>query len=171
MITVTAQKREENIQDVPLSIVAVSGEDLEERNITSAMDLGRTVPNFYATRGAAAANTRIVVRGIGTAGNTAADQSTAFFLDGVYIPRPSILYASFLDIGSVEVVRGPQGTLFGRNATSGGVILTSRAPGEEFHGSASLEFGDYGHQQIEAAVDLPVNDAVRLRFAAQASEF
>ena len=171
VITVTAQKREENIQDVPLSIIAVSGEDLEERNITSAMDLGRTVPNFYATRGAAAANTRIVVRGIGTAGNTAADQSTAFFMDGVYIPRPSILYASFLDISSVEVVRGPQGTLFGRNATAGGVLLTSRSPGDEFGGDLSLEFGDYGRQQIEAAVDLPVSDAVRLRFAAQASEF
>ena len=171
VITVTAQKREENIQDVPLSIVAVSGEDLEERNITSAMDLGRTVPNFYATRGAAAANTRIVVRGIGTAGNTAADQSTAFFLDGVYIPRPSILYAAFLDIGSVEVVRGPQGTLFGRNATAGGVLLTSRTPGEEFGGDLSFEIGDYGHQQLDAAIDLPVNEAVRLRFAAQASEF
>ena len=171
VITVTAQKREENIQDVPLSIVAVTGEALEERNITSAMELGRTVPNFYATRGAAAANTRIVIRGIGTAGNTAADQSTAFFLDGVYIPRPSMLYASFLDIGSVEVVRGPQGTLFGRNATAGGVILTSRAPGQAFGGDVALEFGDYGRQKIEAAVDLPVSEAVRLRIAAQASEF
>ena len=171
VITVTAQKREENIQDVPLSIVAVSGEDLEERNIDGVMDLGRTVPNFYATRGAAAANTRIVVRGIGTAGNTAADQSTAFFLDGVYIPRPSILYAAFLDIGSVEVVRGPQGTLFGRNATAGGVLLTSRSPGDEFGGELSYEFGDYGRQKLEGAVDVPVNDAVRLRFAAQATEF
>jgi len=171
VITVTAQKREENIREVPLSIVAVTGEDLEDRNITTALDLGRTVPNFYATRGAAAANTRIVVRGIGTAGNTAADQSTAFFLDGVYIARPSILYSSFLDIGSVEVVRGPQGTLFGRNATAGGVILTSRRPGDEFGGEASVEFGEYGHQQLEAAIDLPVSEAVRLRIAAQASEF
>ncbi|WP_439637085.1 TonB-dependent receptor [Oceanicaulis sp.] len=171
VITVTAQKREQNIREVPLSIIALSSEMLEDRNITTALDLGRTVPNFYATRSAAAANVRIVVRGIGTAGNTAADQSTAFFLDGVYIPRPSILYASFLDIGSVEVVRGPQGTLFGRNATAGGVILNSQRPGSEFGGEVSVEFGDYGRQQLEGAVDVPVNDAVRLRFAAQASEF
>lgn len=170
-IVVTAQKRDESIRDVPLSIVAVRDEDLEARNITSVLDLGRAVPNFYAARGAVAANTRIVVRGIGTAGNTAADQSTAFFLDGVYIPRPSILYSSFLDIASVEVVRGPQGTLFGRNSTAGGVILNSAAPGDELEARGFVEFGEFGQRKVEGAVNLPVSDAVRLRFAAQASEF
>ena len=171
VIMVTAQKRDESIRDVPLSIVAVRDEDLEARNITSVLDLGRAVPNFYAARGAVAANTRIVVRGIGTAGNTAADQSTAFFLDGVYIPRPSILYASFLDIASVEVVRGPQGTLFGRNSTAGGVILNSAAPGDELEARGFVEFGEFGRRKVESVVNLPVSDAVRLRFAAQASEF
>lgn len=171
VITVTAQRREENVRDVPLSIIPISSDELKERNIESALELGRVVPNFYATRGAAAANTRFVIRGIGSAGNTAADPSTAFFFDGIYISRPSILLSSFLDIASVEVVRGPQGTLFGRNATVGAVSIKSKKPKDVLEADGYVELGNFGRRKIQAVVNVPVSKTVSLRLAAQDSEF
>lgn len=168
-VVVVAQKREQNILEVPLSIVSVSGDDLEQNGVDNALDLQRVVPNFYATRGSTVSNTRFVMRGIGTSGNTAVDQSIAVFLDGVYIARPSALYASFLDIASVEVVRGPQGTLFGRNTTAGGIILNSARPEDETSFKASVELGNFEHRKVEAVANVAVNDNARLRFAAQAN--
>ena len=170
-IIVTAQRRSQDIQSVPLSIRALSGEQLEEQGVDDVSDLGRIIPNFTASRSASTANLRLNIRGIGAAGNTAVDQSVAVFLDGVYVARPSALYASFLDIAGVEVVRGPQGTLFGRNTTAGGVLLRSAEPGFEFGGSVIGQVGNYGRRKVEAVVNLPASDTVRFRAAVQGSEF
>ncbi len=166
-VIVTAQKREQSILEVPLSIVSVSGDDLQQNGVENALELQRLVPNFYAARGSTVANTRFVMRGIGTAGNTAVDQSIAVFLDGVYVARPSALYSSFLDIASVEVVRGPQGTLFGRNTTAGGIILNSARPDQENTLQGRLEAGNFSHTLAEVVGNVVANDTAAFRLAAQ----
>jgi iron complex outermembrane recepter protein len=169
-VTVTAQKREENLNDVPLSIVAFSGDALEESGVSEALELARLVPNFSAQRAAAVSNTRFNIRGIGAAGNTAVDPSVAIFLDGVYVARPSALYASFLDIASVEVVRGPQGTLFGRNTTAGGLILRSNDPAGEFEGVITADAGSFGSAKLQGMLNVPLSDRARFRIALQGSQ-
>lgn len=170
-LVVTAQKRSESVQDVPLSIQAFSSQQLAAQGVDDVGELQRLVPNFTASRGTSVSNLRLNIRGIGAAGNTAVDQSVAVFMDGVYVARPSALYASFLDIEGAEVVRGPQGTLFGRNTTAGGVILRSTDPKADFTADGLLEVGSYGRRKAEAVVNLPASDRIFLRAALQATEF
>ncbi len=164
-IVVTAQKREESVQDVPISIQAFTGQTLDNAQVNSVIGLQRLVPNFTSTRAAQTANVRLTIRGIGAAGNSAMDPSIGTFVDGIYVPRPGALFASFNDIAAAEVLRGPQGTLFGRNATVGAINLRSANPGDEFGGSAAVELGDYGWQKYTAAVDLPVGERFAFRVA------
>ena len=164
-IVVTAQKREESVQDVPISIQAFTGVTLENAQVDSVIGLQRLVPNFTSTRAAQTANVRLTIRGIGAAGNSAMDPSIGTFIDGVYVPRPGALFASFNDIAAAEVLRGPQGTLFGRNATVGAINMRSANPGDELGGSVGVEVGDYGWQKYTAAIDLPAGDRFAFRVA------
>lgn len=107
-IVVTAQKREESIQSVPLSVAAFSGTALARSGVDSALELSRLVPNMNISRAAQTAAVRLVIRGVGAIGNTAIDPSIGTFLDGVYVPRPGALFGQFNDIAAVEVLRGPQ---------------------------------------------------------------
>ncbi|NJR80074.1 TonB-dependent receptor [Sphingomonas corticis] len=166
-IVVTAQKRSQSVQDVPLSVVALGQDQLVEQRVETVSDLQRVVPNFTAQRGASVSNLRLNIRGIGAPGNTAIDQSVALFLDGVYVARPSAVYSSFLDIAAVEVVRGPQGTLFGRNTTAGGIILRSADPADATSQSAYVEAGNYGRYKTEAVANAALSDRLRLRAALQ----
>ena len=125
-IVVTAQKRAENIQDVPISIAAVSGEAMESANVLTVMDLGRVATNFQTVRSSNTGSTRIGIRGVGSLANTLIEPSVAVFVDGVYVPRSGSILGAFLDIDGVEVLRGPQGTLFGRNASVGALSRTTR---------------------------------------------
>ncbi|HEX6571808.1 MAG TPA: TonB-dependent receptor plug domain-containing protein, partial [Steroidobacteraceae bacterium] len=141
-IVVTAQRREESIQDVPLSVQAFTGETLVEAGISSVLDLPRLAPNFNAMRGTQTANVRLSIRGVGASSNSAIDPSIGTFVDGVYVPRPGSLFGAMNDISSAEVLRGPQGTLFGRNSTVGAVMLRSADPQDQFEGSAELTYGN-----------------------------
>src|SRR6476469_8929305 len=140
-ITVTAQKRVENIQDVPISIAAFSGPALQRSNIVTIQDLGRVATNFQASKGVQSSFLRINIRGIGAAGNTTIEPSVASFVDGIYVPRAGAIVSGMLDMESVEVLRGPQGTLFGRNASVGALSLHTAAPSKEFSGSVTGEVG------------------------------
>src|SRR5262245_22333620 len=122
-VVVTAQKRAENIQDVPLSIMAVSEKAMEAKGIDDVTGLERTVPNLRLDAIAQASGIAVRIRGFGAQSNAAIDPSVAPYVDGVFIPRPGAILSTFLDVESVEVLRGPQGTLFGRNATVGAVSL------------------------------------------------
>ena len=143
-VVVTAQKRAEDIQDVPLSIAAVSGAAMQAKGVTDVADLQKVVPNLSFSTVAQSAGVYIRIRGIGAGSNAAIDPSVAPYLDGVYIPRPGAILSSFLDVDHVEVLRGPQGTLFGRNATVGAISITTVAP--SFSGDSaevSAEGGSY----------------------------
>ncbi len=164
-IVVTAQKREESVQDVPVSIAAFTGTTLQNAQVDSVATLPRLVPNFSANRGPQTANMRIAIRGIGAAGNSAIDPSVGSFMDGIYVPRPGTLFASFNDLAAVEVLRGPQGTLFGRNATVGAINMRSMSPQDELDGTVSLEAGSYGMQKYTAMLNMPVGDRFAFRAA------
>src|SRR5204863_239034 len=131
-ITVTAQRRAENIQDVPISIAAYSGDTLAAANVVTVQDLGRIAPNFQATKGAQSSFLRLNIRGIGAAGNTKIEPSVAVFVDGIYVPRAGAIIGALMDMQSVEVLRDPQGTLFGRNASVGALSLHTATPVNHF---------------------------------------
>lgn len=166
-VVVTAQKRAENIQSVPLSIAAVSGKTLTADGVTNVLDLQKMVPNLRLDTTSQASGVALRIRGMGAPSNTAIDPSVAPYIDGAYIPRPGAILTSFLDIDDVEVLRGPQGTLFGRNATVGAISLKSVAPAfSRDSGEISVEAGNYGDRKVEAIGNWAVNDDLALRLAA-----
>ncbi|HEX7951868.1 MAG TPA: TonB-dependent receptor [Burkholderiales bacterium] len=164
-IIVTAQKRSENVRDVPLAISAFGGETLAKSNVVQLYDLQRLAPSLRVDLGARADKLRIVIRGVGSSGGTAIEPSVATFLDGVYIPREGATTSAYLDIEAVEVLRGPQGTLFGRNASVGAINLRSVEPGNSMDGRLSAEFGTGERYKLDGFVNLPVNEKLSLRLA------
>jgi iron complex outermembrane receptor protein len=170
-IIVTAQKRDENIRDVPLAISAFSGKTLEEANVVQLYDLQRLAPSLRVDNGARADKPRVMIRGIGSSGGTAIEPSVATFVDGVYIPREGATLANYLDIEAVEILRGPQGTLFGRNASVGAISLRSADPRNENSGSIKAEIGSGERYKLDGNVNLAVSDTVAFRFAGLAEVF
>lgn len=140
-IVVTAQKRAENVQNVPIAISVVDAEDLKVKGVDEMAELGTIVPGLHFSSSAAALLPR--VRGVGsqiaTAGN---ENSVATYVDGVYLAASSAALMSFNNIAQVAVLKGPQGTLFGRNATGGVIQITTLDPKDEFQGSASASYGN-----------------------------
>ena len=164
-IIVTAQKRAENVQDVPVSIAAFNGETLEKANVLTVIDLPRVASNFQSVRSSNTGSTRIGIRGVGSLANTLIEPSVAVFVDGVYVPRSGSILGSFLDIEGVEVLRGPQGTLFGRNASVGALSLRTAQPRNEFSGELSGEVGSFDRYKISGHVNVPLGENVAARFA------
>ena len=165
-IVVTAQKRAENVQDVPLSIVAFSGGTLVANNVSDVKGLEKIVPSLRLDAISQSAGFAIRIRGFGTSSNAAIDPSVAPYVDGVYIARPGSLVSSFLDVAGVEVLRGPQGTLFGRNATVGALSIRSNAPSTSGQsGSIVGEIGNYGTSKIEGIFNQPLSQTFAARIA------
>ncbi|MDE2437259.1 MAG: TonB-dependent receptor, partial [Sphingomonadales bacterium] len=164
-IIVTAQKRAENLQSVPISIAAFNEQKLTNANVQTVMDLGRIATNFQSVRSSNTGSTRIGIRGVGSLANTLIEPSVAVFLDGVYVPRSGSILGAFLDIDGVEVLRGPQGTLFGRNASAGALSLHSALPRNEFSGSVSGEVGSYDRYKLSGYVNAPLTQNVAVRLA------
>jgi len=144
-IVVTATKRAESIQDVAISVSAFSGDFLEQSGVEDLKDLGSIAPNLNVVKSSQAGSQNIGIRGVTTAGNNAMDPSVAVYIDGAYMPRPGAVLGNLKDIEVAEVLRGPQGTLFGRNASMGALNIRTKAPvlGED---SLKLDagVGDYG---------------------------
>ena len=170
-ILVTAQKRSEDIQSVPISVAAFSGAALARQNVFGLLDLGRVAPGFQAVRSSVTSATRLSVRGVGSIGNTLIEPSVAVFLDGVYVPRSGSMLGTLLDLDSVEVLRGPQGTLFGRNASVGALVLRSAAPIDRFAGSVTAELGSFGRHRLSGTLNLPLADGLALRLAGTGQEY
>ena len=169
-IVVTAQKRKESLQDVPLSIMAVSGETLTDAGVQSPTDLGKLVPTLQINNGFSSAGVVIRIRGFGSAANTATDSDVASYLDSAFIPRPGAILGSFLDVKNVEVLSGPQGTLFGRNAAMGALSINTNLPStEERTLEAKVEGAKFGTYSVTGIANLPVSDKFAVRFAVNSS--
>lgn len=163
-VVVTAQKREESLQDVPLAVTAMTGDELNAMQVNTVDDLQFHVPglNFGTFLGQAQVN----MRGHGAEDQTiGGDPSTGYFIDGVYQGRPFLVTQSFFDTQRVEVLRGPQGTLFGRNTTGGAINIITNKPTQEFEGHGDVTIGNYSRQQLRAAVNVPFSDRLALRVA------
>ena len=158
-IIVTATKRETNLQDTPISIAVVSSEDLKNRQVQSLLDLADGgIPSLrVATFESRQSALTVGMRGIvpGDANQPAREQGVGVYIDGVYLGRQHGLNAGFLDIERIEVLRGPQGTLFGRNTEGGAVNIISKAPTGEWGGSATTGFGNYGSYNSNLRLNLP----------------
>ena len=168
-IVVTAQKRAENIQDVPIAISAVSSEFLESRGITSIDSLGSIAPNVKIERAPSNKTiTQIAIRGSVTINPAVTwEPAVGLYLDGVYIAKAQGSIFDVADLERVEVLRGPQGTLYGRNALAGAVNLIPRKPSGELRLVAEASYGNYDYHKVRAIVDLPAFGPLAVKFSGQ----
>lgn len=171
-VTVTSQKREQNIQDVPISISAYSGEFIEESGVENLTELSLYTPNFQILQSTQVTNQRIVIRGVGSTGQSGIEPSVATFIDGVYYGRPGSIVGNLLDVETVEVLRGPQGTLFGRNSAAGALNVTTKSPSfDTLEGKVQVRAGDYGAMDLSGVVSGPISDKIAFSLAGKYSEF
>ena len=164
-VIVTAQKRAESLQDVPISVSAIQGEKIQDAGIQNMANLADYVPNLHIAD--APVNTNIYMRGVGSGNNRGFEQSVGMYIDGVYMGRGRQYRAGFLDLERVEVLRGPQGTLFGRNTVAGAINITtaSAAPGEELNGEIAASLEENGGQIYEGYVGGGIGDSFGARVA------
>jgi len=165
-VVVTAQKRAESVQDVPISVSAFDAQALEDKQIDTFSDLQFNVPNVSYSKGNFTGN-NFQIRGIGTAlVATSADTGVSMHVNDVYINNPRIFETEYYDMAQVEILRGPQGTLFGRNATGGVVNLkTARPEMGELGGNLEVQAGNYEHRRVKGALNIPLGDRVAGRIA------
>ncbi len=162
-IVVTAQRREESLQEVPISVVALDAQRMQDANMSDLADVAEFTPNLSVYSHPPFTSLR--VRGLGSPFDKGFEHSAGLFLDGVYVGRLAFLDAAFLDVASVEILRGPQGTLFGKNTISGAISIRSVQPGPHFDLSGSAAVGDEGLRKLSLAGNLPLGDTLALRLA------
>src|SRR3954467_9686542 len=145
-IVITAQGRRQVLEDVPIAVTAVGGGELKNSGATDIRQLNQLVPSLLVSSTGSEANGSARIRGIGTVGdNPGLESSVAVFIDGVYRSRSGSGLNELGEIERVEVLRGPQGTLFGRNASAGLISITSKAPSFTFGGKAEASYGNYDY--------------------------
>jgi iron complex outermembrane receptor protein len=167
-VVVTAQRREESVQDVPIAITAFTAEELEARNVTSALDVAQYVPNLVAhnNTGLGAANS-YYIRGLGgTESLATADPPVGTYVDEIYVARQSANNLALFDVSRVEILRGPQGTLFGRNTTGGAINIVMSRPQDELGGFIEGGFGSWGRRSVRGSVDLPGSERFLTKLSA-----
>lgn len=162
-IIVTAQKTVTMLQETPISMTAVTGEKLQEAGIARIEELQGFVPNLQMTE--TGISTQIYIRGIGTGNNQGFEQSVGQYIDGIYYGRQQLLRAPFMDMEQVEILRGPQSILFGKNSIAGAMSLMTGRPKIDFEGVASLAVGDYGMREVNLMMTGGITENVSARFA------
>lgn len=162
-VIVTAQKRAESLQDVPLTLQAFTGDRVAEAGITDLETLSENMPAVTIAR--SASSQRIVMRGIGSGTNRGFEQSVGTFVDGIYYGRGQQIRPRFIDIASIEVLKGPQSTLFGTNVTAGAINIRSNDPTREFEGQVTLLAGQDGERDGNVVVSGPISERLLGRLA------
>jgi iron complex outermembrane recepter protein len=173
-IVVTSRKTSENLQSVPVAVTALNAETLAAKQIFEVTDLARTAPSLTISTGGTgpASIVYLAIRGQAqNSPNSLSDTSVGIYIDGVYVARPIVGNLGFLDLASAEVLRGPQGTLFGRNTTGGALNLTTNQPKlDTVEGSAKLGLGNYDQRVIEGVFNAPLGKEAAVRFAGRYHE-
>mgnify|MGYP000456671995 CR=1 FL=1 len=164
-VLVTAEKRSESLQDLSQAVTALTAMEVEERQLTSFVDLSAIAPGVNVAKNEGF-KTVITIRGIGNEANqnAIANPSVSYHLDGVYIASPFALQTDFLDLEQIEVLRGPQGTLFGQNSTGGAINVVTMDPEfDEFSGTADVSLGQYKGVRARASMNIPLSDTLAAR--------
>ncbi|MEM1111542.1 MAG: TonB-dependent receptor [Pseudomonadota bacterium] len=169
-VVVTARKKEEGLQDAPLAVTAFTGESLDVRGITSIAEVGLITPNMNyqnnPAAGGSASVATVYIRGIGQRDFLGTiDNGVGFYIDDVIIARTVGAIVDLLDLDRVEVLRGPQGTLFGRNNVGGAIKLHTRAPGDEFTGYVEGQVGTDDMLRVRGSIDIPISDRLYSSFS------
>ncbi len=159
-VIVTANRREENLQDVAISVAAFTDEFFKNSGTSSLKELDQYTPSLKITPVTDTRSTSIRIRGIGSIGtNAGIDPSVGLFVDGVYQGRAGMSIADLADIQRVEVLRGPQGTLYGKNTAAGALNILSKQPHEEFEASLEFVLGNEGAQELRGMINIPLGDS------------
>lgn len=156
-VIVTATKRSEKLQDVPISITAFSGAKLEQLNPDNLSDLANQVPNLYMPPANESASQSITLRGLGAGVTRSGGRAVGVYVDGVYLSSDNLVNVPINDITSLEVLKGPQATLFGRDTIGGAINITTRKPSANFNGYIEGEVGNYRRTVLNAGVDVPLS--------------
>lgn len=166
-VVVTAERRDQSLQSTSLAIQAFSGDALTEAGISQTRDLVSLSPGVEIGQGGPA--TQVYIRGVGDFTSTpVTNPAVSFYSDGIYIARAQSIEGNFFDLDRIEVLKGPQGTLYGRNASGGAInLITNRPKLDGYSGNASIETGDYGEVKGEAALNVPLGSTAALRGAFQ----
>ena len=163
-IIVTAQRRAERLEDIPMAVIALNSDFLERSGITNIHDLGRVTPGVQINFGGA--NTQTAIRGVTTLTNgTGVENNVAMYVDGFYEPNSTFINADFANIAGIEVLKGPQGTLYGRNATGGAILINTLAPSDVTTGSINARYGKFEDITLSGYVSGPISDSVRYSLA------
>ena len=161
-VTVTAQRRTQDVRDVPIALTVVSGDEMRDKAISDLTDMARLLPNVSINTD----YNSMYMRGIGTAElNVIGEQAVAYILDDVYVPRLDFLKPGFVDLAKIEVLKGPQGTLYGRNAPAGVIKIDHGMPTREWEGFVNLASGDRNFKNYEGAISGPLTDKISFRLA------
>lgn len=169
-VIVTAQRRQQNIQDVPISVSALSGKQLENEGVASTSDLGYKVPGVNIFQFGQNATTTVTVRGVSQNDFTDHNEAPiAVYEDGAYNSFIGGAGFNLFDVERVEALRGPQGTLFGRNATGGVIQIIDKKPTDTFEGYATLNVGDYGLERLDGALSGPISKTLSSRLSISAT--
>ena len=163
-IVVTARKRSENLQDVPISAEVISGQALADHSIRSLTELSQSLPGIQLN--GTAASGQFFIRGIGSGANLTFDQSVGTFIDDIYHGRTRVAEEAFLDLDRIEVLKGPQSTFFGNNAVAGALNIVTAKPTDAFDGSVRALYGQYGQYAGEGMLNIPLNPDLAVRIAA-----
>lgn len=165
IVVVTAQKRTERITEVPIAISVFPAEEIDQTGIQELRELGDFIPNMTVTQGTDF-NSRIIIRGVGAPSrNIGFDSRVGVYLDGVYLGQGPSVNQDLVDLERVEVLRGPQGTLFGKNTVAGAVSLVSKKPSGEFEGKATINLGNFNAVEAKLGVDFAISDTVAAKIA------
>jgi len=168
-VLVTATKREAGLQDVPIALAVMGGEKISEQGIESLEDMAVFMPNVHIAE--AGGGDQLFIRGIGSGVNYGFEQSVGTFIDGVYFGRGQASRSSFLDVERVEILKGPQSTLFGKNTIAGAINITTAAPSEEFEGSIEANYEpEFDHWNTTLMLSGPLSDDFSARFVVKRDE-
>jgi iron complex outermembrane receptor protein len=167
-IIVTAERREMDLQDTPISVAVFSAETMELKGMETIEDIAEFTPNLDLKGSRFSGNTEPIwqVRGLSGGGGVTGQRATGFYIDGIYMPRTSGPFLNVLDVERIEILRGPQGTLFGRNSTGGAIRVFSKKPGPEQEAYVKATLGNFDRQDLSAMVNVPINDTVQFRVQA-----
>ncbi len=164
-VVVIAEKRNESLQDLSQAVTALKQDDLDEKNIISFVDLSSIAPGVTIAKNEGF-KTVIAIRGLGNEANqnAIANPSVSYHLDGVYVASPFAIQTDFLDLERIEVLRGPQGTLFGQNSTGGAInVITSAPTTDEIYGKADISYGEHDSIRTRASINVPLGEMAAAR--------